>query len=336
MTRQMPMGDDAELLAIARGLVPLVADGCTIDVLVDDAALCVAAVHVDEATERALDRRPRSDARHLVVRTLRGARVELSLWDRADRGPLADALVETSAERAAAHVALRRLERQRVDAEASRSALVAMLGHAMRGSLQGLTLGLDLVETRLKDSADEVPREWLIHRCAVLAESAERLREVADRLLEAPIPPDRIVALATEPCELGEIVERASRRLREESAGAVVRVRQRGPELGAWDPLHLETIVANLVTDALKLGGGRPVDVALDGDEEEVRITVRGAASGARRAAAPDVGHWIVKKLVDAHGGAIEAARDDGGATFYVTLPRWPDAEGAASSCDDP
>jgi len=124
-------------------------------------------------------------------------------------------------------------------------------------------------------------------------------------------------------------------------AGCPIEITTDGSLRGQWDRLHVETVVENLLTNAIKYGAGRPIAVTLEGTVHAVRIDVRdhgcGIAAHERerifdrffRGTAPGhhaglgVGLWIVKKLVDAHGGTVRCESTEGeGATFSVLLPR--------------
>jgi signal transduction histidine kinase len=101
-------------------------------------------------------------------------------------------------------------------------------------------------------------------------------------------------------------------------------------------------VVSNLVGNAITHGApGEPVRVSLDGDADELRLTVwnagtqippemlpvlfepfrRGAASRGRGLG---LGLYIVKQIVTAHGGDIDVhSTAENGTTFAVRVPRW-------------
>jgi signal transduction histidine kinase len=115
-----------------------------------------------------------------------------------------------------------------------------------------------------------------------------------------------------------------------------------GPAVGTWDRLSIEQILDNLISNAIRYGDGKPVDVKLTCGEEAVVLSVADQGIGiaeenqtriferfeqamgnGRRAGGFGLGLWLVRELVVMHNGAIEVASKVGvGSTFTVTLPR--------------
>src|SRR5581483_4272199 len=112
-----------------------------------------------------------------------------------------------------------------------------------------------------------------------------------------------------------------------------------------WDPVRVEQVMANLLSNALKYGDGKPVDVdiALDGDCARIAVVDRGIgipSDMVQRLFArferltPDhrrggfgLGLWISRQIVTAFGGTIDVRSELGrGSTFSVALPRHPPA----------
>lgn len=343
----MAAGSDLRLVEIARGLVPLAADGCSIDLAGAEGVVCVAASHVDPAAERALYTTDARDAQQAQARCaiLRDGAVvgEFTAWSSRPLVPLAEALVCSAADHVGA-VLEARAERARADlADAARTSLASMVGHEVRAPLQTLTMGLELVRMRIHDSADELPRDWLIDRLARLDRSVARLTSVAARLLDVSRHEAGTLRLSSAEENARAVVEAVVARVRDEAewADSRIDVSTDGELQGRWDRLHLETIIENLLTNALKYGAGRPVEVRVTGDAKDVRFEVRDQGCGILREDQPHVfgrffrgtvpglhaglglGLWIVERLVEAHGGSISCESELGhGTTFQVRLPR--------------
>ena len=130
-----------------------------------------------------------------------------------------------------------------------------MVGHELRAPLETLTVGLDLLQMRVRDADHHVPRTWLIQRCESLASSVSRLTDVTRRLLD-------ISRLAAGPAnleaadeDLGAIVDGVVGRVREAAEWAGCRIEVAGGEgslRGRWDGLHVATVIENLPPNAIK------------------------------------------------------------------------------------
>jgi two-component system, OmpR family, sensor kinase len=109
---------------------------------------------------------------------------------------------------------------------------------------------------------------------------------------------------------------------------------------GVWDPLAVQEIIENLLSNALKYGAGKPVEIILTADATTARIAVRDQGIGIsaedqarifgrfERAVTRSqhggfgVGLWIVGRLVAAMDGTITVTSRPGqGSAFVVSLP---------------
>jgi signal transduction histidine kinase len=115
---------------------------------------------------------------------------------------------------------------------------------------------------------------------------------------------------------------------------------------GRWDRLRIEEILRNLMSNALRFGGGNPIKIEIKTgtDPELAVVAVRDHGVGialadqarifdkhVRVSRAPGgfgLGLWIVQELCRAMGGMVEVHSTPGeGAEFTVTLPRQPRAK---------
>jgi signal transduction histidine kinase len=130
-----------------------------------------------------------------------------------------------------------------------------------------------------------------------------------------------------------------------EAAGASFRLEAAQAVDGVWDEFRIEQVLTNLLTNALRYGGGQPVDVRVANAGEEAVLSVRDRGIGiapadqarifeqfertdsgrSQAAGGLGLGLFITRQIVEAHGGRIEVSSSPGeGSTFTVTLPREP------------
>jgi signal transduction histidine kinase len=113
--------------------------------------------------------------------------------------------------------------------------------------------------------------------------------------------------------------------------------------MGLWDPVRVEQVVANLVSNAMKYGAGKPVRIVLRSTASEAMLSVQDEGPGIDpanreriferffRAPAGDqagglgLGLAVVRELVEVMKGTVRVASEPGhGATFVIRLPRRP------------
>ena len=125
------------------------------------------------------------------------------------------------------------------------------------------------------------------------------------------------------------------------SAGCTVSLTtEAGALTGTWDAAQITRVVTNLLTNAIKFGRGRPIEVAVAHADGSAQLTVRDHGIGIDPARMPFVferferavrstnygglglGLFIARSIVQAHGGTISVASEEGaGSTFTVRLP---------------
>jgi signal transduction histidine kinase len=168
-----------------------------------------------------------------------------------------------------------------------------------------------------------------------------RLSRLLDNLLDASrITAGRLALELRDDVDFAGVVRSVVDRSRELLGGVSLTLRVE-PVIGRWDPLRLDQIVTNLLSNALKYGAGNPITIRLSaaggtatlevedqgigiGEAQRSRLFgrfERGLAS--RQEGGFGLGLWITRQIVEAMGGAIEVRGAAGrGSVFSVTLPR--------------
>lgn len=112
------------------------------------------------------------------------------------------------------------------------------------------------------------------------------------------------------------------------------------PVLGMWDSVRVEQVVINLISNAVKYGKGKPVEVTVKQSGKTAKIIVKDSGIGIpkkfqksiferfERGTAGNsyqglgVGLYITNQIVTAHGGKIKLdSKENRGSTFTIELP---------------
>jgi PAS domain S-box-containing protein len=244
--------------------------------------------------------------------------------------------------------------RARAEAEAASRAkdeFLAMLGHELRNPLSAVRNAV--VTARLDPSRRDRALE-------IASRGVDQLGRLVDDLLDIARITHGRIALRMQRLGVDHVVERAveaTRPLLDERAHALS-LSLAGPHVHVeGDATRLEQVIANLISNAAKYTdpGGR-IAVHVAQTDGEVVIGVRDDGIGiaadmlprvfdlfaqaerslARLQGGLGIGLTIVKRLVELHGGRVEA-RSDGlgkGAEFVVRLPAVPAEIAAADDTD--
>jgi signal transduction histidine kinase len=237
-----------------------------------------------------------------------------------------------------------RLYREAQEGIRIREEFLSVAAHELRTPLTALHLATQ----RLRRLALQVPggggdANRLSAPIHAVEQQGKRLANLVGSLLDVA----RIDAgkLVLEPAEvdLVEIVRKVIEQFSDEllKAGCTVRLAAAPSLTGWWDSSRLEQVVTNLLSNALKYGAGKPIDVTVeelngvarlivhdDGigitEEDKERIFARfERAVSVRHYGGLGLGLYITRQIIAAHGGTIRVSSQlAAGATFTVELPR--------------
>jgi signal transduction histidine kinase len=223
------------------------------------------------------------------------------------------------------------------EASPRRPRIAATVGHEIRGPLATALMYLDIAQ--LGRNGDEGTAVG--PALAVARQQIERIESLVTRMLDLqtngrPLIQPRLV-------DAGRVVSDAVRRSLALGPAAPVCV-QIGPQdlTGWWDEGAIDQIVQNLVSNAVRFGEGRPVQVTADRRGGDLRLDVQDQGIGIspvdrerifRRYVRGDrsdglgIGLWLVRELARAHEGSVTLQSKVGaGSTFTVLLRPMPPA----------
>jgi signal transduction histidine kinase len=224
-----------------------------------------------------------------------------------------------------------------------RDDFMSIVSHEVRTPLNGLILETQLRKLHLaKDNAAAFTMEKL----RAMVDRDERQIQSLIRLIEDMLDVSRIrtgkLSIRTSAFDLAELVSNLLENFSAQIAAAEssVTFRAEEPVIGVWDEFRIEQVVANLLTNALRYGAHKPIEVRVYSVEGQARVDVRDQGIGIseenqqrifqqfERVAANHAIHglglglFISDQIVAAHGGKIVVESKEGeGSMFRVCLP---------------
>jgi signal transduction histidine kinase len=235
-------------------------------------------------------------------------------------------------------------ERKQAEQEARRRAdfeqhLIGIVSHDLRNPLSAISMAATLL---LKKGGLDEPRHRAVERILGSAERATRL--LADLLDFTQARLQGSLPVELRPLDLHELTRQVVEEVQLAHPRRQLVLEQQGSGRGEWDADRLAQLITNLVSNALVYGAEHcAVRVHTLGLPDEVRLSVhnmgepippekmgqlfqplkRGEGPGGRSKHSIGLGLFIVKHIVDAHGGRISVeSTGEKGTTFTVSLPR--------------
>ncbi len=253
-------------------------------------------------------------------------------------GPDDLALAEDIATRVAAALENARLYAVAREAIRARDELLVVAAHELRTPLTALQLRTEHQLRKARRGADPTERAW----SEDIARDVRRFSGVVDHILEALKIRGEGVTLAPARCDLATVVRQRIALVAERAraAGSTIALDSVPSVPGYWDRARVEKVIDVLLDNAIKFGGGGPIEVSLRADPAAVELSVsdRGIGIPAERLRAIflpferavsqehfgglGLGLYIANAIVCAHDGSIEVTSRPGeGATFSVRFP---------------
>ncbi|WP_122663586.1 hybrid sensor histidine kinase/response regulator [Pseudomonas viridiflava] len=224
-----------------------------------------------------------------------------------------------------------------------RDDFMSIVSHEVRTPLNGLILETQLRKLHLaKDNASA----FTMDKMRAMVDRDERQIQSLIRLIEDMLDVSRIrtgkLSIRTSAFDLAELVSNLLESFSAQIAAAEssVTFTAEEPVIGVWDEFRIEQVVANLLTNALRYGARKPIEVRVYAVEGQARVEVRDQGIGIsaenqrrifqqfERVAANHAVHglglglFISDQIVAAHGGEIVVESAEGeGSMFRVCLP---------------
>jgi signal transduction histidine kinase len=342
---------ESALRDLAHLIVPTVSDGCVIHLQSEDEGLRKVAQSTSDGKAGALgalspvdraDGAELSNGRSSLVVPIGeqepSGTITFLMGDSNRQFKPADvSICEELGRRAAVAVEHSRLFKEAQDAIRARDDFLSIASHELNTPLTALQLQMELLLEQARAEGSQTVRRVDILRRQVL-----RLSNLIANLLDLSRISAGKLALNFEEVDLSQVVREAAERSEEprKRAGSPLALSAAMPVIGVWDRMRIEQVVSNLLTNAIKYGEGRPIEIGVDGDGEVARLTIRDHGMGipskdratlfarfsrgsyVQRHGGFGLGLWIAHQVVTALGGTIQVDSEPGqGSIFTVELP---------------
>jgi signal transduction histidine kinase len=232
--------------------------------------------------------------------------------------------------------------RDLIAAVAARDEFIAIVGHELRSPMGAIVVSA--TNMIYQAEREQAPPPWLKPRLTMLERQTRSFVRRATTLLDVSRLATGNFHVDRDVVSLSDLVSEVVRDLATEAerAGCELRLSIEPGVIGMWDRVAIEQITMNLVSNAIKYGAGRPVQVSVRSTGEDATIEVRDHGAGisevdrsriferferavVTRRLKPGfgLGLWITRQLVVAHQGEITVKSQPGvGSVFTASLPR--------------
>ncbi len=236
-------------------------------------------------------------------------------------------------------------ERERIlqelaEAVRTRDEFLSVASHELKTPLTPLSLKLQALARSAE--AKTVQAERLAKDVEVMRHQVKRLSGLVGDLLDVSRISTGRFHLQLDEVDLGLLVREVLSQFEPQAvkAGCLLELRAEERVVGRWDRLRVEQVVVNLLSNALKYGAGRPVQVRVESEGGWAHLQVRDEGIGIapehlgrifgkferavseRNYGGLGLGLYITRQVVEWLGGNVKVeSHPEQGATFRVDLP---------------
>jgi signal transduction histidine kinase len=228
------------------------------------------------------------------------------------------------------------------DALKLRDDFLSLASHELKTPLTVLQLDTQRLVATVTGNGRTLPQAKLVALVTTLIRHVRRLNKLLEAMFEVAQFRAEGLTLHLEPVDLSKVVQSVLQQFRTELAahGAAMTVVAPESIVGMWDRVRIEQVVVHLLSNSLKFGEGKPIEVSLERGVGTIRLTVQDHGIGiepeAQMLIFEQYGHVVssrhygglglslcrVRQIVEAHGGRLQVRSAPGaGAKFIVELP---------------
>lgn len=226
---------------------------------------------------------------------------------------------------------------------AVRDEFLLIAAHELRTPITSLMLNIQMIRKFFEKIENKNPMEIKeVKHLSAVQSQLDRLNRLIEKVLDISKISTGKLQLKVVEVDLSAVVLGIVATLQGEYnlEGYHFEVHAAQPTVGLWDHTRIEQVVTNLLTNAVKYGKRKPIDIRVESNGEEAILIVKDHGIGIAKNDQTKIfkkferfsssehypgiglGLYITQQIIEAHGGSIEVESNLGeGATFTVKLP---------------
>lgn len=226
---------------------------------------------------------------------------------------------------------------------------LSTLGHELRNPLAPIFMQAQyLLDAVRQGETKALSSEWMGSQLEGFCRRLHRFLEMLNRIMDLSRMSAGQLSLELEEVDLAELVRDVASSVERELHAARSELRLDLPArmTGVWDRMRLEQIFTNLLSNAIRYGASKPIEVTLGGDMQQIELSVKDHGIGipeaeherifqrferagkTRSSGGFGIGLWTVRQSCLAMGGQVAVQSSPGvGSEFIVMLPRVTEKE---------
>jgi PAS domain S-box-containing protein len=234
-------------------------------------------------------------------------------------------------------------EKKLKEAISARDEFLSIASHELKTPLTSLKLQSQMKVRYLeKNEFEKFSPENIKKISESDVKQLDRLTRLVDDMLDITRINTGKLTIQKEKINLCTLVEEVISRMRKESEDKKIEISIHcsKPLIGIWDRFRIEQVITNLVTNAIKYGNRKPIEILINHLDDSAVLIVKDQGTGIQsedqeriferfeRAISKSeisglgLGLYIVKEIIERHGGSVRIESTPGqGSSFIVKLP---------------
>lgn len=226
----------------------------------------------------------------------------------------------------------------------ARDEFFSIASHELKTPLNSLGLKMQILERQILKTTDDVlPKKMVAEAVEFSKNQMFRLESLIDNLLDISRIRLKRLTVDRSRLDLTTIVSEVASRMEDQAklVDSPITIHNGSSIFGEWDKLRLEQVITNLISNAIKYGNSEPIDVSVSDNGDSAILKVKDHGIGIPKSDQERIferfervsptsgigglglGLYIVKQIVEAHGGTIRLESEVGnGSEFIVELPK--------------